>query len=75
MTLNIKLDGAGQISLDDRPVADLQELESLLSALAMKEPQPDVSLHAESPKDYEAIGKVIYMVHRVGFKDGKFSVS
>ncbi len=74
MTLGIKLDGAGQISVNGKAVADLQALESLLSAESVKDPQPDVTLQSESPKDYEAVGKVIYLVHRVGFKDGKFSV-
>lgn len=73
MSLKVRVDSAGKTFLDDKPVANLQELQSLLAAEAVKDPQPQVSLQADDPKNYKAIGRVIYMVFRVGFKEENFS--
>jgi biopolymer transport protein ExbD len=74
MTLAVKLDGAGQISLDGKPAADLQELESWLAAALLHDPQTAVRLHTGGSNNYDVIGKVIYLVHRLGIMEGSFSV-
>ena len=67
MTLTITLDLSGQLSINEMPIGDFQALESYLALHATRTPQPELTFQPDRPDNYGAIGKMIYMIRRLGF--------
>jgi biopolymer transport protein ExbD len=71
----ILLHADGRVQVDNEHANGPDELKDILLRLANRDPQPELRLHADNPRDYGRIGTIIYAVHRAGFADGKLTIA
>jgi len=62
----ISVDANGKIFLYDSAIKNTDDLQSRLKTFAAKEPQPEVQIRGDGRADFEAVGRVMYAVQRVG---------
>jgi biopolymer transport protein ExbD len=63
----ISIDHAGNLVANENPVADLQQLSTLIAPVATREPQPELHIRADAGVTYSAVGPVIDMAQGLGF--------
>ena len=65
-TINIGVDQAGKITLDQVPMADAVQLEELLRSQVTQDPDAHFHLHADQAVNYGEVAKVMAAAQRAG---------
>jgi len=68
----LSVNAQGQAFLFDTQIRTPAELARQLQPLADKKPQPEVQIRGDAQTDYEAIGRVLFTVQRVGLTKVRF---
>lgn len=64
--ITVAVDAQGNIYWNDKSVADRASLLSHVKEVAVRKPQPEIHIRADSNARYEAVGRVIYAIQRGG---------
>ncbi len=64
--INISINREGDIFWNQRQVADMEALVTLLKKESVKDPQPEVQIRGDETARYEFVGKVIFACERAG---------
>jgi biopolymer transport protein ExbD len=64
--ITVAVDAKGDIFWNDKLVPDRQQLLDLIKEVAVRKPQPEIHIRADSNARYEQVGRVIYTIQRGG---------
>jgi biopolymer transport protein ExbD len=64
--ITLEVDGKGNVYWNGKSVPNRGELLELVKTAAVKKPQPELHIRADSEARYEAVGRVIYTIQRGG---------
>jgi biopolymer transport protein ExbD len=65
--ITIAVDKEGNIYWNDKMVPNRDDLLADVKAAAVRKPQPEIHIRGDKDTRYEAIGRVMYMIVKVGF--------
>jgi biopolymer transport protein ExbD len=64
--ITVAVDAAGNVYWNDKLVGNRQALLDHVKEAAVRKPQPEIHIRADSNSRYEAVGRVIYTIQRGG---------